>query len=275
MTRRLDWPQGNRGEPNVNGQSSDRHNALVFGAAVSLEGVRLTLRNLALALAGLSLGIWTLALVFVRRLCRTALRPVTMMAEAARAIGGHGPDERLPAPETGDELQELGRSFNDLLDRLHESFDRQRRFTGDASHQLRTPLTAMQGQVDLALRQERSAEEYRRVLHLVQRKTRHVRQIVESLLFLARADAEAQRPQLEPIELSVWVRDHLRGSTGRRTSDVRLQASSTGPFWVCAQPVLLGELLDNLVENAAKYSEPETPIVIDLGHEARPGHSCG
>ncbi len=268
LTRRLDWPEGNPRESNVSGQSSDRHSALVFGAAVSLEGVILTLRNLALALVGLTLGIWTLALVFVRRLCRTALRPVTMMAEAARAIGGHGPDERLPNPETGDELQELGRSFNDLLDRLHESFDRQRQFTGDASHQLRTPLTAIQGQVDLALRQERSAEEYRRVLYLVQRKTRHVRQIVESLLFLARADADAQRPQMEPIELSAWVRDHLQGRTGPRASDVRLEACSTGVFWVWAQHVLLGELLDNLLENAEKYSEPGTPIIVDLRLES-------
>jgi len=265
MTRRLDWPRGNRGGSDAAGRGVGRHNALVFAAAVSLEGVRLTLRNLALALAGLSLLIWILALVFVRRLCCTALRPMTMMAEAAQAISGHDLDERLPTPETGDELQELGRSFNDLLDRLHESYERQRRFTGDASHQLRTPLTAMQGQLDLALRQERSADEYRRVLTLVQGKTRHVRQIVESLLFLARADAEAERPQLEPIELSAWVPDHLRSWTGPRASDVRLEACSTGTLWVRAQPSLLGELVGNLLENAAKYSAPGTPIVVQLG----------
>ena len=267
MTRRLDSPGINRGGSAATGGGAGRHNALVFGAAVSLEGVRATLRNLASALAGLSVGIGIVALVFVRRLCRTALRPVTLMAEAAQAINGHDLDERLPMTGTGDELHELGRSFNDLLDRLHESYERQRRFTGDASHQLRTPLTAIQGQVDLALRQERSSDEYRRVLTLVQRKTYHVRQTVESLLFLARTDAEAQEPQLEPIELSAWALDHLRSFSGPRASDVRLEAASPGPLWVRAHSSLLAELLDNLLENAAKYSEPGTSIVVHLGRE--------
>ena len=86
-----------------------------------------------------------------RRLCRIALRPLTDMAAAAHAIGGDEPRSRLPTPESDDELAELGRSFNALLDRLGESLERQQRFTGDASHQLRTPLTSLQGQVDLAL----------------------------------------------------------------------------------------------------------------------------
>ena len=144
---------------------------LISAAATSLDGVRATLRNLALTLAGLSLAVWTLALVTGRRLCRIALRPLTEMADAAHAIGGDEPGRRLPAPATDDELGELGRSFNALLDRLGESLERQQRFTGDASHQLGTPLTALQGQVDLALRQDRSPEEYRRVLALVRSKT--------------------------------------------------------------------------------------------------------
>ena len=96
-----------------------------------------------LTLAGLSLAVWTLALVAGRRLCRIALRPLTEMADAAHAIGGDEPGRRLPAPATEDELGELGRSFNAILDRLGESLERQQRFTGDASHQLGTPLTAL------------------------------------------------------------------------------------------------------------------------------------
>ncbi len=236
MTRRLNWPLGGREGSDARGQSTGRHRALVFGAAVSQEGVRTTLRNLAMALVGLSAAIWILALVSVRRLGRSALRPVTMMAEAARAIGGHDLDERLPAPGTGDELDELGRSFNDLLDRLHESYERQRRFTGDASHQLRTPLTAIQGQVDLALRQDRSAEEYRRVLTLVQAKTRHVRQIVESLLFLARADAERKSRNWSrsscsrgsPITCKARA-DHERATCDSRRAQTDLSGSGLSP----------------------------------------------
>ena len=106
----------------------------------------------------------------------------------------------------GDELQDLGESFNDLLARLHEAFERQRRFTGDASHQLRTPLAAMLGQVDVALRRDRPGEDYRRVLTLVRDKTLHLSQIVEMLLFLARADAEAETPGSEEVDLAAWIK---------------------------------------------------------------------
>ncbi len=270
MARRLEAPHaGGIGAPSPGlspmASGAMGHEALILGAGVSLSGVRETLRNLALILAALSCGTWTLALLVGGRLCRRALRPVSAMAEAAHAIAGHEFDERLPSPATGDELEELGRAFNGLLARQHESHQRQRRFAGDASHQLRTPLTAMQGHVDLALRRVRSVEEYRRVLAVVQGKTRHLRRIVEALLFLARADAESQRPQLEPIELSGWLREHLAAQPGLRPGDLRLESEEAGPIWVRAHSTLLGELLDNLLENACKYSEPGTPIVVRAG----------
>ena len=243
-----------------------KYESLSIGAAVSLSGVREALGNLGMLLVALSAGTWLLALFIGGRLSRRALRPVAEMAEAARSIGGDEAGRRLPQPRSGDELEDLGRAFNGLLDRLHESHERQRRFTGDASHQLRTPLTAMQGQVDLALRQGRPVEEYRRVLSLVQRKTRHLRQIVEALLFLARADAEAQRPALEVLVLDDWAPAHLRSRPeGPGGADVRLVVEPGGPHRVRAQPTLLGELLDNLLDNAGKYGDPGTPIFVRLG----------
>jgi signal transduction histidine kinase len=162
----------------------------------------------------------------------------------------------------------LGEAFNALLDRLSESFLRQKQFTGDASHQLRTPLTAMQGQIDLALKQERSEEEYRRVLVLLQRKTRHLRRIVESLLFLARADAEVAQPKLEAVDLTAWLPEHTASWNSLHAArNVSVVTCDAGPVWVRAHPVLLGELLNNLLENAAKYSDASTPIEVSLKRE--------
>lgn len=271
MARRLEAPHGaisaTEPGPGPSAGGPRMYEALVLGAGVSLSGVRETLFNLAILLAALSCGTWTLALLAGGRLCLRALRPLTEMAEAAHAIAGQDFDERLPAPATGDELEELGRAFNGLLGRRHEAHERQRRFTGDASHQLRTPLTAMQGQVDLALRHVRSVGEYQRVLSVVQVKTRHLRRIVEALLFLARADAESQRPTLELIELSRWLEEHMRAWPGPRSADLRLDSCGVGPVWVRAHPTLLGELLDNLLDNACKYSEPGTPVVVRAGRE--------
>ena len=96
-----------------------------------------------------------------------------------------------------------------LLDRLHQEFERQKRFTGDASHQLRTPLAALLGQLEVARRRERSVEEYQRVLDEVHGEALRLRQIVESLLFMARAESDAGTPELEPVELVLWVRERL------------------------------------------------------------------
>ena len=120
----------------------------------------------------------------------------------------HG-DQRLPIPGTGDELDLLAGSFNGLLDRLHQEFERQKRFTGDASHQLRTPLAALLGQLEVARRRERTVEEYQRVLEEAHGEAIRLRQIVDSLLFMARAESEAGSPELEPIELVLWVRERL------------------------------------------------------------------
>ena len=110
---------------------------------------------------------------------------------AARDADAADPRTRLPLPGTQDELEDLGSAFNGLLDRLHEALERQRRFTGDASHQLRTPLTGLLSQVEVALRLERPPGEYQRVLKVVRAKGVQLRQIIESLLFLARAESES------------------------------------------------------------------------------------
>ena len=209
-----------------------------------------------------------MALVAGWAVCRRALAPVTRMAEAACAMGGAHLDGRLPAAGSGDELADLSVAFNGLLDRLQESFDRQRQFTGDASHQLRTPLTALLGQIEVALRRERPSEEYRRVLSSVQRQALSLRRIVETLLFLARADAEAQLPKLERVDLAEWLSEHLRSWADHpRVGDLRPQWAPGNPVWAKVQPPLLGELVNNLIDNACKYSRPGTPITLRLGHE--------
>jgi heavy metal sensor kinase len=254
------WPE----PPDQNG-NEQKYPALVFSAAVSLEPVSAQLRTLAAVLSGLSLGVWLVAVVLGRRLCRRALLPLTSMAEAARGMSAANLDQRLPAPRTQDELADLGQAFNELLARLQESFERQRRFTGDASHQLRTPLAAMLGQVEVALRRVRSTPEYRDILDRVHEQAVGLRRIVEMLLFLARADAESRAPQLEPVNLSAWLDQcRSRWSTHPRAKDLRMECSAGEMLFVQAQPALLDQLVDNLLENACKYSPDDSPITLRL-----------
>ncbi len=248
--------------------AAGKHRALVLTVRLSLEPVTVTLRSLAMALVALSVAVWLLAALLGRWAARRALAPVTRMAQAARAMTPANPGQRLPSPGTGDELDDLQRAFNDLLCRLHDAFERQRRFTGDASHQLRTPLAAMLGQVEVALRRPRPDAEYREVLAQVHAQAQQLRQIVESLFLLARADAEACVDALEVINL----RDAVRGLAERwsghaRANDLRTEVVAEGPVMARTQPLLLGQLLDNLVDNAFKYSEPGSPIAVRLRRE--------
>ena len=184
---------------------------------------------------------------------------------------------RLPVPGTGDELDDLGRVFNDLLDRLQGAFDRlndvlerQRRFAGDASHQLRTPLAALLGQVQLARRRDRSPEEYRRVLDRVHDEGTRLRQIVESLLLLA--EPGGTRIELEIVDLRGWLPEHLARWSGHpRAGDLRVEVEDDRPLDVRVHSPLLAQLVDNLLDNALKYSPPGSPVVVRAGHDGRRG----
>jgi heavy metal sensor kinase len=239
--------------------------AIIVTAGVSLEPAQATLRKLAATVGGLSIGLWLLAAATGRAVCRRALAPLTGMAQAARSMQAAQRETRLPAPATGDELENLGQAFNGLLDRLQESFERQQRFTGDASHQLRTPLTIMQGQVEVALRRDRPPDEYRRALESVAVQSGRLRQIIETLLFLSRADSEAKLPNLETLDLGQWLKIHLeQWSTHSRRSDTHLEIEADRPQRIEAHGPLLGQLIDNLLDNAFKYSQPGTPVTIRL-----------
>ena len=240
------------------------HPSLVLTACAPLDPTEATLATLGWFLVALSVGIWLLAAVLCRRLSRRALTPLTRMVASARGLDAADAGWCLDEAGTGDELDELGRAFNELLSRLHVAYERQRRFSGDASHQLRTPLTVLIGQIEVALRQERSGEEYRRILGSALGRAVQLGQIVEALMFLGRAEADAQLPECEPLELDRWVAEHL---ATRPAAEVVHRALQGDGAWVRAHPPLLGQLLDNLLDNACKHGRPGTPILVQTSRE--------
>ncbi len=243
-----------------------RHDQLVLTVGATAGGLERSLSSLALALGGLSAGLLLLAALLARRLCRRVLRPLTDMTGAVRTMSPDDLGARLPGPGTGDELEQLGRAFNELLARVEEAFERQRRFTGDASHQLRTPLAVLLGQLELALRRERPAAEYREALAAAREQAERLRRIVEALLFLARADREARLPDLEDVQPGVWLTEQLRHWDGHpRRADLHVELPAGQPCRVRVHASLLGQLLDNLLDNACKYSAPGSPVTVRLG----------
>lgn len=276
--RILTWRmQAMPGEPSAKSSDPPRpgheFQVLEISCALSLEPTRRLERTLWFATVGTSVTLWLAAALAGGWLCRRALKPLTSMATAAREMTGADLSQRLPAPGTRDELEDLHGAFNDLLTRVQEAFVRQQRFTGEASHQLRTPLTALLGQLEVGLRREREPAEYRQILERAHRGGLQLVQIVEMLLFLARADAEAALPNLEAVDLRSWLQQHLESwANHSRRADLQVSIEGYGPFTIPCHPAMLGQLLDNLLENACKYSSPGNVIAIKLervGDEAQ------
>ncbi len=246
------------------------HPSLEIVVCAPLNPSRALLANLAAFLVAVSVGSWLVAALLCRRLSRRVLAPLTKMVESARGLDAVDPGWYLEQPGTGDELDELGRAFNDLLERLQIAYHRQRRFSSDASHQLRTPLTVLTGQLEVALRHERSAEEYRRVLKAALTRGLQLRQIVEALLFLARADADAALPDVAPLELNRWIADHLAARPrAPRANEIVHHAAPDSPLWLNVHAGLLGQLFDNLLDNACKYGKPDSTIRVESRLEGR------
>jgi signal transduction histidine kinase len=242
---------------------------LVITVARSPEDLNNSLRTIALLVTTLPLAVWIIAAIVGRSFCSAALKPVRTMAADAREMshaalsGGLIADERLPVPASRDELADLGLAFNTLLDQMFAALAQQRRFAGDAAHQLRTPLAALRGQIEVALRRPRSAEELAQTLRVGLEQTTEMQQIVEGLLFLARMAGESSLPDVEPISLDPWLTNFLlRWRDHGRYGDFKL--GKVPAAVVQAPPALLGQLLENLLSNALKYSPAGTPVTIDV-----------
>lgn len=244
------------------------HRALTLVAAAPLARMEASLVAIGWSLAGLTFLLWLLAVGGGRKLSRRALLPVSQMATAARGMSVDDLGQRLPGPGTRDELDDLASSFNGLLTRLHEALERRKRFAGDASHQLRTPLAAILGQIEVARRRDRTNEEYRQVLDQVHSEGRRLQRIVEALLFLSRAESDAALPDLERVELAQWLNDHLEGwSIHPRAIDLTSEIAIDTATCAEVHPPLLAQLLDNLLENAFKYSDSGSPVCVRLNRE--------
>ncbi len=242
--------------------ATKKYSTLVIAVGTSVGHVTNQLRTLGMALAGLSVLIWLSAAVLGRWLCQKALAPLTRMADSIATISAADLSQRLSTTASGDELEELSRAFNDLLVRLQTSFERQRRFAAEASHQLRTPLTGMLGQVDVALRRDRTSDEYCRTLNSVHEQATHLHQIVEMLLFLTREDTEAAPPHFDLLELNDWLTEHLASWQHSRRHDIHIDTDRDRSLWINVHSGLLGQAVDNLLDNACKYSEKGSTITV-------------
>jgi heavy metal sensor kinase len=198
-------------------------------------------------------------------LTRRALSPVQKLTEAIQEIHEHNLREPLPRTHNGDELDRLAKVFNDTLARLDGSFHRIREFTLHASHELKTPLTVLCGETEMALREDALSPADRERAMSQLDELRRLARIVDGLTLLAKADTGQVALQLETVSLTELVRDNfadLQILAEPQTLNVELEIGDE--IAVRGDRHRLRQMLLNLADNAVKYNQPQGRVQMRL-----------
>jgi heavy metal sensor kinase len=241
--------------------------ALILCAAAPLEGNRTVLRTFS---AGLFWSIPVLLAISALggyALSRRALSPVDRITAATRSISVSNLSERLPVPETHDELQRLSETYNAMLARLESAVNELKRFTGDASHELRSPVSFVRTTAELALRNREIDPASRRAFEEIVKECGKAGDLLRDMLILARADAGNSRLAFEPVDLVEVVKTACQKA--RPLTEPRGHAFAAAfaddafaPVW--ADYASLQRLLWILMDNAVKYTPPPGVIKVAL-----------
>lgn len=203
--------------------------------------------------AGVGLGVWALGLLGGGWLSGRAIRPIQTISATATRIADGNLRERIDPTAMDLELAQLSQVLNETFNRLHIAFERQRQFTADASHELRTPITILISETQRLLKRERTAEEYREALQVCGDTAQRMRKLVEALLMLARQDhhemAEAKQP-CDLAEIVSEVADQLAPLAQQHGRQIELHLR---PATCPGDPSSLAVLAANLISNGLQH----------------------
>jgi heavy metal sensor kinase len=199
-----------------------------------------------------------------------SLRPLDAMARQARRISSESLSKRLPNPNPNDELGRLATVFNETLARLEASFTELQRFTADASHELRSPLTALRAVGEVALRDGDDPAALRETIGSMLEEAQRLTDLVEALLTLARMDAtkaEAMRAEVNIAAVIEEIRDQFQVLANEKRQTIAV--TSDNNLTVQADRTLLHLALVNLVHNAIQHGPADSQISITAVHSGR------
>lgn len=234
-------------------------------ASASVEPIDDSVQEIGLLFLGLSPVLLILIGLTGYWISSRSLRPVDEMTKAARSIGSNNLSERLPVPQTRDEISRLAEAWNEMLGRLEESFGRIQRFTADAAHEFRTPLAALRTTAELALKKERNPQEYRDALTQVGTIADRMNHLAEGLLSIARSDAPARR-SAELVDVPAIVREvavEMRLLFEDKDLLFTVDVPETG-ISIQADPDGIRRILAVLLDNALKYSFPGDAVNVSV-----------
>jgi heavy metal sensor kinase len=205
--------------------------------------------------------------VFIRRV----LRPVRRIVETARSITAEDLSLRVDDLGDRDEIGQLARTINQMIARLESSFRQVQRFSGDASHEMNTPLAVMKGELEVALRKERTPGEYRRTLGRLLDEVNRLSGIVDDLLFLSRVDAKTVERSAEEVSLDRIVLEVFEETSGLANDrGVAVRLEQIDEMEVQGDASLFKRMAVNLLNNAVKFTPRGGSVSVSL---SRPGEN--
>lgn len=194
-------------------------------------------------------------------IARRGMRPLRQIGDAVLKIRAVNLNQRIDSSHYPREISILAANFNQMLQGLEDAFDRLSRYSADIAHELRTPINNIRGEAEVALNRNRSDEEYRETLGSCLEECQRLSQLIDSLLFIARAE----NPAVQINRESLAVAEQLEGivefySPLAADCEITLQYSSPANLLCLADKHLLRRAIGNLIENAIKYSPPKSHI---------------
>jgi signal transduction histidine kinase len=198
-----------------------------------------------------------------RGLSRLALRPVRLIRETASHIGSDNLGERIPVASVRDEMSELAQLLNQMFDRLEKAFDEIRRFTAEASHELKTPLSMIRLQAERLLEQGDLSASNEESVHVQLEEVSRLSQIIEELLFLSRAEAREIELNLARHDPEVILANFIQDARVLLDHEgLRFEQSHVGSGEILAEPRWLRRVLLNMLTNAIKASPLQGSITL-------------
>ena len=235
----------------------NNHIARIVQVASSLEDVEDALNTLFIILMIAVPFALMVASLGGQFLANKALKPVDNITQTARMITSQNLNQRIKSPKVRDEISRLIETLNEMISRLDQSFRQIKQFSTDASHELKTPLTILKGEVEVTLRRKRNSDEYEQTLRSNLEEINRMSQIVDDLLFLSRADIGGIRLNKEEINLTEILNEVIfQMNILAQAKNIRIETSNHhGDIHIFGDALRIRELFLNLIENGIKYTE--------------------
>jgi signal transduction histidine kinase len=205
-----------------------------------------------------------------------ATQPIVEIISKAKEITAKRIDQRLPVPRVKDEIYDLATTLNGLLDRLQKAFVSQEAFVSDASHQLKTPLAILRGELDMARKEHRSPAELEAFMESASQEITYLSRMVEQLLVIARLESgqvghlEMHPTRLDELAIEVVTRHQRHASLAKRKTKLtfRFEGGEDADYTVPGDFDLIRTLMEGLVDNALKYTRDETTVAVEIRDRA-------